>query len=141
MSWLAYASAAAVSLGLHQLGFKFMSQYFSPFLGGFIYLCLMVLLFAPLAWWQWQSGERPIWSLPAIGSVVWIAVSGVCFVILYQKAFQLSPSTAMVVVIADVGAVIITTLLATFVLAEPMGMQRALGVGLALGGVFLALKG
>lgn len=141
MSWIVYASLSATFLGLHQLAFKQMSGLFHPVWGFILFVGIATLLTVPLAFNLLMRGEKPMFTLTSLATVLAVAATGVVFALVYQRAFQLSPSTGMVVLIADVGACVITTLIATFVMHEPMSMLRAAGIVVALSGMAMAIRG
>lgn len=141
MSWILVAVFAAIGLALHQVCFKVTSQYLSPLWGSILYMQLMVLLLAPFAIHAWVAGERPVWSWPAGAAVLALSVTGALFVLSYLKAFQLSPSPSMVLIITDAGAVALSVVLVAFIFNDSLTPLRLAGVAMAVGGITLALKG
>lgn len=138
MNWAVASLAGASFLAMSQLSFKWMSHHFSPQVGTVLYLLLSTLLVLPLAGKLWMDGQRieVTWmSAAAVGAV---ALTSLLFVAFYQKAFQLSPSTALVVVVVDVGAALLTTLVSIVLLNEPLSLMKAGGI---VGGVVMAILG
>ncbi|MFZ2619329.1 MAG: EamA family transporter [Alphaproteobacteria bacterium] len=141
MSWVLYACMAAVILATHQLSMRWMALNFHTTQAGVFYLPMMFGMTLPFAYYAYTQGIKPeitSWGLLACAAT---AATGVVFGLAYMKAFQLSTSAALVVVIADVGACIVTTFIAYFFLGEAMTLTKAVGIALALVGTAMALRG
>lgn len=141
MSWLTFALAAALTLAVHQICFKFTSQHFTPVWATLIYMSLVVLMMAPFALREYQAGITPQWTWQSTAAIVALAVTAALFVTCYQLAFKASPSTSLVLVVTDAGAVIISVSLAMLIFGEAATPLKLTGIAMAVGGIILALKG
>jgi len=70
-----------------------------------------------------------------------MAITGTAFLVLYLKTFSVAPSTPMVLLIVDVGAVLTSIIAASFLFNETMSLMRIGGIALAVAGMAMALKG
>lgn len=141
MSWLVFAVAAAVTLALHQISFRFTANHFTPAWATMLYMAIIVVLMAPFVWREYQSGIAPAWSWLAVASILALAVTGALFVVLYQISFKMSPTPSLVLVVTDAGAVILAVSLAMFIFNEAVTPLKLTGIAMAVGGIILALKG
>ena len=141
MSWVVYALAAAFMLASHQLSFKFASHVFHPVWGAILMAPLMALLLAPFAFHLAGQGVKPAFNAYSLAVLLGMAVTGTGFLVLYLQTFHVAPSTPMVLLIVDVGAVVISIVAAALLFNEGMSLMRAGGIVLAIAGMALALKG
>ncbi|MFZ2587586.1 MAG: EamA family transporter [Alphaproteobacteria bacterium] len=141
MSWLIYACGAALALAVHQMFYKLVSTHFAPIWAATLYQPVLFACLLPFAIYAWNQGIKPELSFQSSLAVIGLAVTGAAFIWLYQSAFKTSDSTAMVIVIADAGAVMVSVWLAVLLFGEVLTLQKIAGVGMAVTGIIIALKG
>ena len=101
-----------------------------PLFYAFARSALVAIVLAPLL----RPAPRDLWRVMAIG----LAISGGSFALLFAGLRTASPSAAGVVSLAGAP---LTVLLAIVFLGERVRWRRGLGIGLAFGGVLVAVSG
>lgn len=138
--WFWYAIGAAVLYGLHQIFTKLASNTISDGLGGFAVEASAALTILAYLGWLWYSVR---WDQKWDATGVWWSVAtGLCvgvgtilFFLLFQKG---GPLSAVPMVLA--GGAALMALAGILFFKEPLSWQRLLGIGLALGGLYLLKK-
>ena len=136
-SWFPYAIGAAVLYGLHQVFTKLAADKIGDGVGGFVVEGTAALTIAIYLVYLWTSGR---WNQPASSSgVLYSAITGVCvgigtvfFFLLFQKG---GPLSAVPMVLA--GGAAIMAIVGIFAFDEPATLARMVGIGMAIGGLFL----
>ncbi len=139
-AWFWYAVGAAVLYGLHQIFTKLASASISDGLGGFAVEASAALTILAYLGWLWCSGAwNQKWDAAGVG---WSAATGLCvgvgtilFFVLFQKG---GPLSAVPMVLA--GGAALMALAGIFFFKEPISWQRIVGIGMAIGGLYLMKK-
>lgn len=140
-NWIPYAIAAAVFYGLHQVFTKLAAQRIGEGVGGFVVeAAAAVSILVYLAYLK-HSGA---WPQTASGSGLFFSVlTGVCvgagtvtFFLLFQRG---GPLSAVPMVLA--GGAALMALAGIVFFREPVHWSRVLGIGFAIGGLYLLQYG
>jgi transporter family protein len=141
--WIRYAIAAAVFYGLHQVFTKLAAQRIGAGVGAFVVEATAAAgILAYLACLK-HSGTGT-WPQPISGAGVFFSVlTGVCvgagtvaFFLLFQKG---GPLSAVPMVLA--GGAALMALAGIVFFREPVHWSRVVGIGLAIGGLYLLQYG
>jgi len=138
--WFWYAIGAAVLYGLHQIFTKLASDRIGDGLGGFIVeatAALSILSYLAVLYFSHR------WHQPAaMPGVVYSVLTGICVgigTILFFLLFQHGgPLSAVPMILA--GGAAIMAVAGIFLFKEPLSWQRLLGIGMAIGGLYLLRK-
>ena len=135
--WFWYAVVAAFLYGAHQIFTRLASDHIGDGLGGFgveATAALTILVYLAVLWLTSRWNQK--WTAEGAG---YSALTGICvgvgtiaFFLLFQKG---GPLSSVPVILAAGAAIMAIAGIAFF--HEPASWQRLLGVGLALGGLFL----
>ena len=136
-SWFLYAIGAAILYGLHQVFTKMASERISDGLGGFVVEGSAALSILVYLGWLWVSKR---WNQTSSGpGVLYSVLTGICvgagtilFFLLFQKG---GPLSAVPMILAGGAAIMAGAGIMFF--KEPATWPRVLGIGFALGGLFL----
>jgi bacterial/archaeal transporter family protein len=139
--WIRYAIAAAVFYGLHQVFTKLAAQRIGEGVGGFIVeaaaagsiLVYLAYLKHSGAWPQSMSASGVLFS---VLTGVCVGAGTVAFFLLFQKG---GPLSAVPMVLA--GGAALMALAGMVFFREPLHWSRVVGIGLAIGGLYLLQYG
>jgi bacterial/archaeal transporter family protein len=139
-AWLAYAVAAAVLYGLHQVFTKLAAERIGEALGGFVVeasaaatiLLYMAYLVASHQWHQGYSKPGIAWS---VATGICVGLGTIAFFLLFQNG---GPLSAVPVILAIGGAVMVVA--GVLVFREHMTPARTLGVLFSLVAFYLLRK-
>jgi transporter family protein len=127
---------AALLYGLHQIFTKLASQHISGGLGGLVVEATAALTIALYVATLWFGGR---WEQKASAPGIWYSIlTGICVgagTILFFLLFQKGPLSAVPMILAGGAAVMAIAGILFF--KEPATATRLLGIGLAIGGLFL----
>lgn len=138
-AWFWYATGAAILYGLHQVFTKLASERIGSGLGGFVVeataaASILVYLLVMFAQGTKQDATAP--------GVVYSVLTGICvgigtilFFLLFQKG---GPLSAVPMILA--GGAAIMAIVGICFFKEPASWQRMLGIGMAIGGLYLLAK-
>lgn len=135
--WFWYAVVAAVLYGAHQIFTRLASDYIGDGLGGFVVESTAALTIFAYLGFLWLSGRwQQKFSLVGFG---YSALTGICvgagtvaFFLLFQRGGPLSAVPAILA-----GGAAIMALAGVLFFQEALSWQRALGITLAVAGLFL----
>jgi transporter family protein len=138
--WFWYAVGAAVLYGLHQVFTKLAAEHISDGLGGFVVegtaaasiLAYLMFLYFAGHWNQHASSPGVIYS---VFTGICVGAGTVLFFLLFQKG---GPLSAVPMILA--GGAAIMAIAGIFFFKEPASWQRLLGIGMAIGGLYLLRK-
>ena len=135
--WFWYAVVAAVLYGAHQIFTRMASDHIGDGLGGFVVegvAALTILVYLAFLWftnrWSQKFSAEGFYYSALTGLCV--GAGTVAFFLLFQKG---GPLSAVPVILAGGAAIMAIAGIVFF--HEPASWQRLLGVGLAIGGLFL----
>ena len=135
--WFWYAVVAAVLYGAHQIFTRMASDHIGDGLGGFVVegvAALTILVYLAFLWftnrWNQKFSAEGFYYSALTGLCV--GAGTVAFFLLFQKG---GPLSAVPVILAGGAAIMAIAGIVFF--HEPASWQRLLGVGLAIGGLFL----
>jgi len=139
--WIRYAIAAAVFYGLHQVFTKLAAQRIGEGVGGFVVevaaavsiLGYLAYLKQSGAWPQQVSGAGMLFS---VLTGVCVGAGTIAFFLLFQRG---GPLSAVPMVLA--GGAALMALAGIVFFREPVHWSRVLGIGLAIGGLYLLQYG
>lgn len=135
--WFIYAIGAAILYGLHQVFTKLAAERISDGLGGFvvegsaagtILLYLALLKFS--GHWEQKADAVGVWWSVATGLCV--GVGTILFFLLFQKGGPLS-----VVPMVLAGGAALMAVAGFLFFKELVSWQRLVGIGMAIGGLYL----
>jgi len=135
--WFWYAVVAAILYGAHQIFTRLASDHIGDGLGGFVVeasAALTILLYLGFLWLSGRWGQK----FSAVG-FNYSVLTGICvgagtvvFFLLFQRGGPLSAVPAILA-----GGAAIMAVAGVVLFHEPLSWQRALGVTLAVAGLFL----
>jgi len=138
--WFWYAVVAAVLYGAHQIFTRLASDHIGDGLGGFVVesvAALTILLYLAALWlggrWEQKFSGTGVYYSVLTG--ICVGVGTIVFFLLFQKG---GPLSSVPVILAGGAAIMAIAGLLFF--REPVTWQRAVGIALAIGGLFLLRK-
>src|SRR5436309_8292475 len=136
-TWFLYAVIAAVLYGLHQVFTKLASEGISDGLGGFVVeasAALTILLYLAWLWFakKWNQTSSAPGIFYSILTGICVGVGTIVFFLLFQKG---GPLSAVPMVLA--GGAALMAIVGILFFKESASVPRLLGIGLALGGLYL----
>jgi transporter family protein len=139
-NWFWYAIGASVLYGLHQVFTKMASDRIGDGLGGFVVeataalsiLLYLGFLFLAHRWNQKATAPGVAYS---VLTGICVGIGTILFFLLFQKG---GPLSAVPMILA--GGAAIMAMAGIFFFKEPASWQRLLGIGMAIGGLYLLRK-
>lgn len=139
-SWFWYAVVAAVLYGAHQIFTRLAADGIGDGIGGFVVegtAALTILVYLGFLWFSGRWEQK--FSMPGFNYSV---LTGICvgagtvaFFLLFQRGGPLSAVPAILA-----GGAAIMAFAGVLFFHEPLSWQRALGITLAIAGLFLLRK-
>jgi len=140
-SWMRYAIAAAVFYGLHQVFTKLAAKRIGEGVGGFVVEAVAAASILGYLAYVRHTGSSPQ-AVTGTG-VLFSALTGICvgagtvaFFLLFQKG---GPLSAVPMVLAGGAALMAVAGIVFF--REPVHWSRLVGIGMAIGGLYLLQYG
>jgi bacterial/archaeal transporter family protein len=138
--WFWYAVGAAILYGLHQVFTKMASDHIGDGVGGFVVeataalsiLAYLAILYLSGTWNQQVSTPGVVYS---VLTGLCVGVGTLFFFILFQKG---GPLSAVPMILA--GGAALMAVVGILCFREPASWPRLLGIGMAIGGLFLLRK-
>jgi len=139
-TWFWYAIGAAVLYGLHQVFTKMASDRIGDGVGGFAVeasatLTILVYLAALYFSGRWSQHVSTPGVVYSVLTGICVGVGTVFFFLLFQKG---GPLSAVPMILA--GGAALMAVVGIFLFREPASLPRVLGIGMAIGGLYLLRK-
>lgn len=139
MSWLFYAGAAAIMLGVHQVTFRSLGEHYPASYAALAYTPFLLLAMAPWAILTAQNGMKFSLTFPAVYAALVTGVTGALFIFLWTRATQSTANIGMISMVANGGSILIATMISVVIYAEPLPLQKIIGIIVGLFGIGLVI--
>ena len=139
MTWIIYASIAAVSMAVADAFVKLAANRISASLGLLVYGCCTFLTGLGWTLWNYMHGAPQSARLSGFLCAVGVGVAFSSVTVCLYRTFEANAPISVAMPLIRLGGLFLAILLGLVILREPLSLRYVIGVLLACAGLYLVV--